>query len=355
MLIENPWRKRGLPDEANLADGAIETNPSAAQALIARCPVAAETPLSEAPDLAARAGVGALFIKDERGRMGLGSFKSLGAAHAVAKRADAMARQTGKPVETALEGETFICASAGNHGLSLAAGARAFGARAVIHIAETVPEAFAERLRDKGADVVRAGAEYESAMALAKESAAANGWHLLSDSTWQGYVDPARDVMEGYLIMGAEAARQMPEPPTHIFLQAGVGGLAAAAAAAARRAWGDAPRIIVVEPDAAPALLAAIQAGAFVAATGPVSNMGRLDCKEASHLALKYLAREADGFMTVTDAEADAATRMLADADFATTPSGGAGYAGLIVAAGALRLNPDSRVMIYVSEGPEDA
>ncbi len=354
MLIDNPWRRQGLPDESSLAPGEIETDPRAAEALIARCPAARETPLVSAPDLAARLGIGALFIKDERGRMGLGSFKALGAAHAVAKRADAAARHSGLPIETALDGETFICASAGNHGLSLAAGAKAFAAQAVIHIADTVPEAFAARLRDRGAVVVRAGADYEAAMALAKSAAAAQGWHLLSDSSWHGYVDPARDVMEGYLVMGAEVARQMPDAPTHVFLQAGVGGLAAASAAAARRVWGDAPCIIVVEPDAAPALLAAIQAGTFVAATGPVSNMGRLDCKEASHLALKYLAREADGFMTVTDADAMAAADMLADASFATTPSGGTGFAGLLAAKAAFGIGPESRVLIYLSEGPED-
>ncbi|MEM7545790.1 MAG: pyridoxal-phosphate dependent enzyme [Pseudomonadota bacterium] len=355
MLIENPWRRRGLPDETGLAAGSIETDPTAAQALYALCPAAGGTPLIAAPALGDELGLGGLYIKDERGRMGLGSFKALGAAHAIAKRAAATAARTGGPVETALTGETFICASAGNHGLSLAAAARIFGAQAVIHIAETVPDGFARRLSAKGALVEKAGKDYEAAMALAKSSAAERGWHLLSDSTWEGYVDPARDVMEGYLIMGDEAAAQMPRPPTHIFLQAGVGGLAAACAAAARRAWGDAPRIIVVEPDAAPALLAAVEAGRFVTAPGPVSNMGRLDCKEASHLALKYLATEADAFMTVSDEAASAAADRLATLGLASTPSGVAGFAGLLAARGTLGLDAEAHVLLYLSEGAEDA
>ena len=342
-MINNPYRGAGLPDLAGVAEGEVVTDAAAARALHAKCPKAHRTPLADAALLAAEMGVAALWLKDERGRMGLGSFKALGAAHAIAKLADARGGD--------LAGETFICASAGNHGLSVAAGARAFGARAVIYIADTVPEAFADRLRGKGAEVVREGAAYEASMVAAQKAAAQNGWRLLSDSSWEGYSDPARDVMEGYLVMGAEAAEDAPGVPTHIYLQAGVGGLAAAMTAAARAAWGDAPRVTVVEPAAAPAILESIRAGRPVFADGPISNMGRLDCKEPSHLALKYLAREADALMTVTDEEAKQAADRLAAAGFATTPSAAAGFAGMVKdAPGA-----DARVLLYISEGPEDA
>ena len=101
--------------------------------------------------------------------------------------------------------------------------------------------------------------------------------------------------MEGYLQLAAEAAAQMDAPPTHILLQAGVGGLAAAVAAHARQVWGDGPQIIVVEPEAAPALIESIRAGALTETSGPVSCMGRLDCKTPSMIALNGLARDADG------------------------------------------------------------
>ena len=156
-----------------------------------------------------------------------------------------------------------------------------------VFVAETVPEAFADRLRRKGTEVVRAGATYEASMAEAERQAAENGWQLLSDSTWPEMTSPGRDVMEGYLIMGEEIKHQIPEPPTHVFLQAGVGGLAAACASSARTNWGKEVTIIVVEPEAAPALQASIAAGKPVVAPGPVSNMGRLDCKEPSHLAVE--------------------------------------------------------------------
>ncbi len=312
--------------------------------LLARCPEAGETPLIDAPQIAERAGVATVHVKDERGRMGLGSFKALGAAYVIARDAEGGRAR----------GQTYVTASAGNHGMSVAAGARAFGAQAVVYIAETVPEAFAERLRSQGAEVRREGAIYEDSMAAAARAAEENGWVLLSDSSWEGYVERPHTLMEGYLVLMQEAVRQMPEPPTHIFLQAGVGGLAAAAAAYARLAWGKAPRIVVVEPEAAPAIFASIEAGMPVVTDGPSSAMGRLDCKEASLIALKELARDADDFMTITEEEGARGATAAEAAGLASTPSGAAGLAGLLAAdREALGLTGASRVLLILSEGPE--
>jgi len=355
---KNPWLGKGLPEPANLAEGTVSESAQAASALFGKCPQARPTPLLDLPALAAAFSVGALSVKDERGRMGLGSFKALGAAYAIARQADRkIGDGSATAYETALEGMTFACASAGNHGLSLAAGAPLFGAQAVVFVSETVPDAFEARLRKKGAQVVRSGKTYEESMAEAGRQAAENGWILLPDSTWPGMTAPGRDVMEGYLIMGEEIAGQIAAPPTHVFLQAGVGGLAAACAVSARRTWGEAVTIAVVEPDSAPALQASIEAGRPVTAPGPVSVMGRLDCKEPSHLALKYLAREADVFVTVSDAEAQETVALLASHGLQTTPSGAAGVAALHHAgelAAGLGLDTQSRVLCYLSEGPED-
>ncbi|MCA8909366.1 MAG: pyridoxal-phosphate dependent enzyme [Rhodospirillaceae bacterium] len=320
--------------------------------LLARCPAARPTPLLARPDIAAHAGVAQVWLKDERARMGLGSFKALGAAYAIAREAEA----TGiEPIAQALAGRTYVAASAGNHGLSVAAGAHVFGATAAIYLSETVSDAFAERLRAKGARVVRAGATYEDSMAAAAAAASANGWVLLSDSSWPGYWELPTRVMEGYLQLAAEAAEAMAEAPTHIFLQAGVGGLAAAVATYARARWGDGPTIVVVEPEAAPALFESIRAGRPVETQGPVSIMGRLDCKVPSLIALAGLARDADAFATITEAEAEGAVAYLAAAGLDTTPSGAAGLAGLLCAGEArpaLGLGPDSRALAVLSEGP---
>lgn len=344
--LDNPFRGTGLPGQ----DVLPISDPGGVRALLASCPAHAVTPLHEAAALAGEAGVGRLYLKDERARMGLGSFKALGAAHAIAR--DAAAVPDRADWAKALAGRTYVTASAGNHGLSVAAGARIFGAAAVIFLADTVPEAFATRLRARGAQVERAGATYEDSMAAAEAAAAAHGWALLSDSSWPGYTEPPLRVMEGYLELAAEAAEQIDLPPTHILLQAGVGGLAAAVAAHARAVWGQRPQIVVVEPDAAPALIESIRAGRLVTTTGPVSAMGRLDCKTPSMIALAGLARDADRFVTVTEDEAAAGVAALARHGFATTPSGAAGVAALL--AGLPGLDAKSRVMAILSEGPED-
>jgi diaminopropionate ammonia-lyase len=339
--IDNPWRGEGLPEKVLTGAPWPSVDVGAVQALLGRCPAATETPLVSVTGFAPK-----VWAKDERGRMGLGSFKALGAAYVIAHEA---AEVGAEDMGRALAGRTYVTASAGNHGMSVAAGARLFGARAVIYLAETVPESFAARLRVKGAEVVREGQEYEASMVAAGRAAMENGWTLLSDSSWPGYFDLPHRLMEGYLAMAEEATRQMPEAPTHILLQAGVGGLAGACAAWFRQVWGDAPRIIVVEPDRAPALFDSIRAGRPVETAGPVSNMGRLDCKVPSLIALKGLARDADAFVTITDQEAEAVLEGLAAQGLATTPSGAAGVAALT----GLTLGADARVLCILSEGPD--
>ncbi|PVA11802.1 PLP-dependent lyase/thiolase [Pelagivirga sediminicola] len=342
QLDENPWRGKGLPDPALEGIPWPSVDAEAPRALLARCPAAGATPLVRAE------GYGPpVWVKDERARMNLGSFKALGAAYVIAHEA---AQVGGEDMMRSLEGRTYVTASAGNHGLSVAAGAALFGARAVIYLAEPVPESFADRLRARGAEVVRAGRHYEASMDAASRAAADNGWTLLSDSSWPGYTDLPHRLMEGYLALAHEATEQMPDVPTHILLQAGVGGLAGACAAYFRNVWGDVPTIVVVEPEAAPALHACIKAGKFVSTSGPVSNMGRLDCKEASLIALKGLARDADAFALISDHEASAALAELAEIGLETSESGGAGLAAL----SHMGLANDARVLCILSEGPAE-
>jgi len=204
--------------------------------------------------------------------------------------------------------------------------------------------------------VVISGKTYEDSMSAALGRVKNQGGQILSDTTWPECYTGV-DIMEGYLVMAAEAFDAIDTPPTHLFLQAGVGGLAAAVAAYARQRYGDAPRIIVVEPDAAPALMQAVEKGRVVTASGDVSIMGRLDCKEASEVALAGLAAHANDFMTISDADCTHLIAELEDYDLATSPSGGAGYAGMRLAMdqGLLDLNDQSRVLLFLSEGPIDA
>ncbi|EEX10105.1 putative diaminopropionate ammonia-lyase [Ruegeria lacuscaerulensis ITI-1157] len=344
-ILENPFR-----GGAKLAPSAPypSTDSDRLKRLLALCPAATQTPLTEAKDLAP---VKNLWIKDERGRMNLGSFKALGAAYVIACLA---CEDSESPDSPSLKGRTFVTASAGNHGLSVAAGARIFGAQAVVYIAESVPESFADRLRAQGARVVRDGADYAASMTAASRAAQQHGWTLLSDSSWEGYVDLPRLLMEGYLQIAIEAVEQCPQPPTVILLQAGVGGMAGALAAYFRQAWQDEPRIVVVEPESAPALQASITAGKCVFADGPDSIMGRLDCKEPSLIALNGLARDADLFLTLDDTEVAAQLPALARAGLETTASGGAGVVALMNEASrsALGIGPKDRVLCILTEQP---
>jgi diaminopropionate ammonia-lyase len=343
--LSNPYRRIGLdhPDLMPMPWTAADARPPLE--LFARCPKATGTPLHDAAELARALGVGAVHIKDERGRMGLGSFKALGAAYVIA----------GDAAEGNAEGQTYVTASAGNHGLSAAAGAAAFKARARVYIAETVPESFADRLRSHDAADVREGWVSEDSMAAAASAADEEGLALLSDSSWPSYATRPRRLMEGYLVLMAEAVSQIPAPPTHIFLQAGVGGLAGACAAHARQIWGDDPRIVIVEPGTAPSLAASVEVGRPVGSGGPVSAMGRLDCKEPSLIALKSLALDADDFVLITEEEGQTGAERAVAAGYASTASGSAGLAGLIAAGGGVGLDDNARVLLILSEAPEDA
>jgi diaminopropionate ammonia-lyase len=359
-ILPNPWRSTGLPGSSG---DEVSVDPSKPIELLAHCPAYGVTPLLDLAEMARDFEVDHIWIKDERDRMGLGSFKALGAAYVIAL--DAEQRLGGdwdRPSDElahTLSDVTYVTASAGNHGLSVAAGARVFGAKAVIFISHNVSVGFASRLERFGATVIRAGFDYEESLTASREVASAEGWVLLTDSSWPGYTDIPRLVMEGYLVMGAEVAEQVEaiaSPPTHLFLQAGVGGFAASTAAFARHQWGDEPLIVVVEPERAPCLTESIRVGRAIRADGPVSNMGRLDTKEPSHLALISLARDADFFLTISDEEAADTVRFLEEHGIVTTPSGAAGVSGIHNAGSHRRdmaLDEASRALAFLSEGPE--
>ena len=347
-ILHNPFRKTTTP----LGTGGFVKDDSApVLELLSACPAYKPSPLTTNTTL--DQSIKTLYFKDERSRMGLGSFKALGAAYVIAKIAATRLKDKitdPEAVKTCLSDMCFVSSSAGNHGLSLAAGARIFGAKSVIYLSETVPKDFATRLQTFGATVVIEGTDYDASLKAAIKAAQDNGWYLLSDTTWDGYTGGV-DVMEGYLAIGAELETQI-TAPSHIFLQAGVGGLAGAMAAYARKIWGQTPIICVVEPDRAPALFNSIKAGESVYADGDASSMGRLDCKEPSLTALNSLARDCDAFMLLSDEFVETAITALDAHDLTTSPSGGAGYAGFVAAkdAGELALNADSRVLIILSE-----
>lgn len=359
-LLANPLIETGLPTISEMAEGRPDRSPGPVIDLLRLCPAAKPTPLQSMPDLARKFNVDEIWLKDESNRMGLGSFKALGAAYAIAQFASSKCSLSGpkarEELSNALSTTVFACASAGNHGLSVAAGARIFGASAVIYLSKAIPDAFEDRLRRYGARIMRVPGDYTDSMNAAARDAEKNGWILLSDSSWVGYTKWPTRVMQGYLVAAEEICQKIPVAPTHILLQAGVGGFAAAMTALFRDRWGDSPSIIVVEPDTAACVLASVKAGRPVRVSGPISEMGRLDCKEPSHIALAELANKANFFVSITDQMSVITAALLKRYGIPTTPSGAAGLSALQHAGEqreTLGFDKYSRVLAFVTEGPE--
>jgi diaminopropionate ammonia-lyase len=351
-----------------------------AEAAITAWPGFAATPLHALPALAKRLGLAALHLKDEGLRFGLGSFKALGGAYAVSKVvAQAVARATGGPVPGAAEllsgrwrdaarRVTVTCATDGNHGRSVAWGARLFGCRCVIVIHATVSDGRRDAIAAYGAEVVRVAGNYDDAVRHAEATARAEGWTVVSDTTYEGYRDIPIDVMHGYGVMAREVVRQLGgEPPTHVVVQAGVGAFAASVAAVFWQTWGPSrPRLVVVEPLQADCHLQSAQAGRPVAVTGALDTvMAGLACGEVSPEAWTIVSTAADDFIAVHDDFALQGMRVLAEPASGDPPvvAGETGAAGLAVLLAAqadatlreqLGLGPSSRVLLLNSEGDTD-
>lgn len=198
----------------------------------------APTPLIDLSDVAQHIGCKRVLYKDESTRFGLGSFKALGGAYALFQVAENLANhQNGVAPQAML---TFASATDGNHGRSVAWGARQIGAQAKIYIHTHVSEARAQAMRDLGADIIRVDGNYEASLAACKADAQANGWHLISDTSWTGYRDVPLYVMAGYSLIGKEILQQDDQDRiTHAFLPVGVGGLASGVVAPLWQAMGD--------------------------------------------------------------------------------------------------------------------
>ena len=338
----------------------------------------AATPLHALPALAAELGVGALHIKDEGFRLGLGSFKALGGAYAVARLVlEEATRQRGQAFDVAdlstpevraiASRMTFACATDGNHGRSVAQGTQLVGATSVIFVHGGVSDARVAAIARFGAEMIRVAGTYDDSVTEAARVSAEKGWTVVSDTSWPGYERIPGLVMQGYTALIREALRQIGDPPTHVFVQAGVGGVAAAVAGHLAIVLGDQrPAFVVVDPARAACIYETAKAGHPVKiAHGAPTVMAMLECYDPSPLAWRVLSRAADAFMTVEDAEAVAVMNRLArpagsDPRIVAGESGGAGLAGAIRAAtdpemrAKLGLTAASRIFAINTEGATD-
>ena len=336
------------------------------------------TPLHSMQALATRIGVDKVLYKDEGPRFGLASFKALGGAYAALRVLQReIAQRSGEDVSLAdiRNGKfrdacaqiTLVSATDGNHGRSLAWGCQKFGAPCRIYIHAEVSEGRARIMRDFGAEVIRITGDYDASVALAKTEAETNGWFVVSDTSWDGYTEPPRDVMAGYGVLTREVCRALDRAPTHVFLQGGVGGMAAGIIAALVQHWGEhSPRVVIVEPELAACLYESARQGtATTVAIAQETIMAGLSCGEPSPLAWEILAQEAADYVTIPDTLIPPTVRMLArplpgDPMIEAGESAVAGLSALIAArtdpalSKALGLDTTSRVLLIGSEGITD-
>jgi diaminopropionate ammonia-lyase len=306
--------------------------------------------------LAKSLGVGEIRVKDESQRMGFGAFKALGGVFAVH---EIVARDK----DHRAADFTFTTASSGNHGRAVALGAQSVGAHCTIFLPKFTSTEKEMAIRALAADVIRIDGDYEDAVAACRLQAEQRGWTIVSDTSWPGYELVPRIVMRGYTVLAREVLQQWPQGPTHLLVQAGVGGLAAAMIGYLWAAAPQRPVAVVVEPRSADCWFQSNLSGKPALARGPVETvMGGLACREISPVTWPVIGEGADWFMTIEDNEVMPARRLFAhpagdDPAIVSGPSGCAGLAALSrvsadqAASKALGLGPQSRVLLINSEG----
>eukprot|EP00501_MAST-03F_sp_TOSAG23-6_P000385 GSMAST32.ASY1.ANO1.396.1 assembled CDS len=330
------------------------TSHTAARKQILSWPEYCATPLSRNRELEDLCGVASVHLKDESLRFGVGSFKVLGGALAVEDLASSTKNDAVVTVSTA---------SAGNHGLGVAWGAQRCGAKSVIFLHAGVSEQIADKMRSLGAKICRVPGNYECSIKQCLKDSKSNGWHVVQDVAWSGYEDIPARISAGYSVCASEILEQLTlaneEWPTHVFVNAGVGGFASAIFGYLHAFYSKKekprPRLITVEPAEANVCLRSLQVGSMI-----VCPPSSTDCAEVSPLAWRVLKPCATDSVSVTDETVGSSMRFLASNKYpiAAGESGVAGLAVLLAIAAQpslkqdLGINCSSRIACIICEAP---
>ncbi len=345
------------------------------------------SPLKSLPNLAHMLGLGGIWVKDESSRLALSSFKVLGGSYAIYRTLKQMlglnehdeipfSELTSPEFKQKVGDITFASATDGNHGRGVAWSAKAMGFRAVIYVHKFTSQARIRAIESNGAQVVVVDGTYDDAVRQVNEDAQRNGWVVVSDTSWEGYVDVPRWVMQGYTTMFSEAQEQLAAQgivkPTHLFMQAGVGALAASGIGFYNALFGaDDPYAVVVEPDLAACLYQSIEAadGKPHAFPGDLNTiMAGLACGEPSPLAWDVLRDCVDVFIKCPDYVAAKGMRvygmplrgdpLIVSGESGAVTLGALTFIMELPELAELRerldLNQDSQVLLVNSEGNTD-
>jgi diaminopropionate ammonia-lyase len=265
------------------------------------------TPLRSLNKLSIKLNLNKIYYKDESKRFDLKSFKALGGAYAVEK------------VSKGNKNITISTATAGNHGRSVAWGSQKLGLKCKIFISEYVSESRAKVMRSFGADVIRVKGNYDNSLNECVKQSEKNNWQIVQDVAWSNYKLVPKLTMAGYSVMMKEISNQISDKKiSHVILQAGVGGMAAAMVAGIARYLDHVPKIIVVEPESAACVLESIKAGKIEKITiEKESIMGGMSCGEVSLVPWEILKNSVDYCVTVSDDYISKTIKFLANSQFA--------------------------------------
>ncbi len=355
-----------------------------ARAFHAQLPRYEMTPLKRLSHLATRLGLGSIWVKDESARFRLNAFKALGGSFAIYRF---ICEKIGRPrlsfedlmsdeVRAALGSITFTSATDGNHGKGLAWAARKLEFPCIIYVHKNTSQARIAAITEFGAEVRVVNGNYDDAVRQCEKDARANGWQVISDTSWPGYEDVPMWVMQGYTTLLAETQEQLGAQgivkPTHIILQAGVGAFAAAMIAFYKQLFGaGAPISVVVEPRTAACLYHSVEIddGQPHSVSGDLDTiMAGLACGEPSPLAWQIIRDCADFIITAPDYVAAKGMRMygvpLKGDPYVISGESGAvtlgalafimEYEGAAALREQLQLNENSRVLLINTEGNTD-
>jgi len=313
------------------------------------------TPLIYLNKLTEKLKFNKIFYKDESKRFNLKSFKALGGAYAVEK-------------VTQRNKDTVIStATAGNHGRSVAWGSKKLGLKCKIFISEHVSEFRAEVMRSFGADVIRVKGNYDNSLKECIKQSKQNNWQIIQDVAWQDYKLIPKLTMAGYSVMMKEISEQIDNQKiSHIILQAGVGGMAAAMVAGIARYLDNIPVVIVVEPENAACVLESIKANKIEKISiKKESLMGGMSCDEVSLVPWEILKNSVNHCVTVSDNCIAKTIKSLANCEFSDEKivGGECSTPGIMSLIGMsnnaeirkkINLNESSNVLLFGCEGDAD-
>ena len=315
----------------------------------------ASTPLVSLNKLAKELNVNKIFYKDENKRFNLKSFKALGGAYAVEK------------ITKGNKDIVVATATAGNHGRSVAWGARRLGLKCKIFISEFVSDARGQAMADLGAEVVKVKGNYEKSLIECIKQSTKNNWQIVQDVAWKDYMLVPKYTMAGYTVMMKEIVDQLKnEKITHVILQAGVGGMAGAMVAGIARYLDNVPTTIVVEPDSAACVMESIKSGKIEKIDiKRESLMGGMSCGEVSLVPWEILKNSVKHCVSLPDDDIAKTMRLLGNSSFSDEKiiAGENSAPGVISLISScedqnikekLKLNNNSNVLVFGCEGDTD-